>query len=114
MKHTSFDELTSRLDALIMVLKSCKGKSCIDPWSVLHPQGDIKTLKDAMHKSLNAFYEKQTRVRFDACELGYIRESEGPQLPNIFGDSDDYGSQHVREPLQSQPQWYRGHWSWYT
>jgi hypothetical protein len=41
----AFGQVTPRLDALLMVLKSCKGVTCTDPWGALHPQGDVKNLK---------------------------------------------------------------------
>lgn len=71
----------SRLDALMMVLKSCKGENCIEPWKVLHPQGDVKSLSDALKVKFDAFYEEQTRVSFNRCENGYIIDVEGPQEP---------------------------------
>lgn len=68
-----------RLDALLMVLKTCKASACTHPWKVLHPKGDVTTLKDALHPQFDEFYEvQQKRVRFDKCEKGYILESEGP------------------------------------
>ncbi|RDW82570.1 arylsulfatase-1 [Coleophoma cylindrospora] len=78
-----------RLDALLMVTKSCKGATCVNPWSVLHPQGDVKSLGDALNTNFDAFYmlDVKEKVSFDKCELGYIVESEGPQalgLP-VFG-----------------------------
>ena len=63
-----------------MVTKSCKGHSCVKPWSVLHPKGDVKTLADALHPNFDGFYASAAdKVSFDKCELGYILESEGPQ-----------------------------------
>ncbi|KAH7327134.1 alkaline-phosphatase-like protein [Rhexocercosporidium sp. MPI-PUGE-AT-0058] len=78
--------LLPRLDALLMVTKSCKGHTCISPWSVIHPAGDVKTLGDALDRSFDAFYESvRERVAFTRCELGYILESEGPQYVPVFG-----------------------------
>jgi N-acetylglucosamine-6-sulfatase len=64
-----------------MVTKSCKGRTCTDPWSVIHPAGDVKTLREALDTRFDAFYETEVkeRVRFERCELGYILASEGPQ-----------------------------------
>ncbi|KAF2214407.1 hypothetical protein CERZMDRAFT_37524 [Cercospora zeae-maydis SCOH1-5] len=74
----SIARLIDRLDALIMVLKSCKGRSCTHPWEVLHPRYDVRSLKDAMRDTFNVFYAEQQKVKFDRCEKGYISESEGP------------------------------------
>ena len=63
-----------------MITKSCKGQTCVDPWSVIHLQGDVKTLSDALHAKYDDFYASTAeKVSFDKCELGYILESEGPQ-----------------------------------
>ena len=71
--------LAARLDALLFVLKSCKGSVCTSPWKELHPDGDVSTLADALDKKYDYFYEvEQTRVKFQKCEHGYIPESEGP------------------------------------
>ena len=76
-----------------MVTKSCKGKTCINPWSTIHPDGDVKTLGEAMNEKFDTFYEGVgQRVSFEKCELGYILESEGPQKPNIFDAGIDYRS----------------------
>jgi len=61
--------------------------TCTHPWSVLHPQGDVKTLSDALDPKFDSFYSAQAEksVQFDKCELGYIIESEGPQEVLVFG-----------------------------
>lgn len=68
-----------------MVTKSCKGQTCVDPWSVLHPAGNVKTLADAVNSKFDAFYASvANKVSFEKCELGYIIESEGPQATESF------------------------------
>jgi N-acetylglucosamine-6-sulfatase len=81
-----------RLDALLMVTKSCKGYTCTHPWSVIHPNSDVRTLADALDEKFDAFYlrEVTNRVRFETCELGYILPSEGPQDAVSFDESRDY------------------------
>lgn len=63
----------------MLLLKSCKGDACIRPWKILHPEGDVESLQDALHKKFDVFYQKQVKVSFDHCEEGYIIEVEGPQ-----------------------------------
>lgn len=65
----------------MMVLKSCSGATCIEPWNVLHPEGDVTSLSDALNIQFDTFYEEQVKVSFDRCELGYIIDAEGPQAP---------------------------------
>lgn len=80
--HISY--VVHRLDALMMVLKSCKGEVCIEPWKVLHPQGDVESLSDALAVRFDAFYEAQTKVAFNRCEAGYIIDAEGPQTASTY------------------------------
>lgn len=43
-------QIVDRLDALLGVLKSCRGHTCRDPWRVLHPDNPkVQTLADALH-----------------------------------------------------------------
>ncbi|KAJ7268531.1 alkaline-phosphatase-like protein [Mycena rebaudengoi] len=72
-------QLVARLDALMMVLKSCKAQACRDPWRVIHPQGNVHNLNDAMTRKYDAFYEAQPRVSFSMCGPGYLVAVEGEQ-----------------------------------
>ncbi|KAI4636773.1 hypothetical protein J4E93_010998 [Alternaria ventricosa] len=88
--------LTARLDALLLTLKRCKGRVCTRPWEKLHPEGNVRNLKDAMHERYDVFYlEKQKKVSFDECALGQILEVEGPL-----------------EPVSWREEW--DEWSWVT
>ena len=76
-----------------MVTKSCKGHTCVHPWSVIHPAGNVKTLQNALHERFDKFYSSvSASVSFEKCELGYILESEGPQEAVVFheGSGDDW------------------------
>ncbi|KAJ4357147.1 uncharacterized protein N0V89_001722 [Didymosphaeria variabile] len=77
-------KLQARLDALLLVLKTCKASSCTDPWSVIHPEGDVVNLEDALASKYDGFYAKQPKVSFSKCELGQILSSEGPQTGNSY------------------------------
>lgn len=77
----SITSVASRLDALLLVLKSCKGDSCRYPWASLHPNGGVKSLGAAMKEKYDAFYEEeQAKVGFSRCELGYLIDAEGAQF----------------------------------
>ncbi|KAM0353013.1 hypothetical protein ACHAPU_001899 [Fusarium lateritium] len=78
--ETTTRQVLNRLDALMLVLKSCKGNTCIEPWKTLHPKDDVVNLKDALRKEFDGFYEEQVKVRFDRCEAGYLIHAEGPQV----------------------------------
>jgi N-acetylglucosamine-6-sulfatase len=81
-------KLQSRLDALLLVLKTCKASSCTDPWSVIHPNGDVVNLEDALASQYDDFYAEQPKVSFSKCELGQILTSEGPQVGNSYHGSE--------------------------
>lgn len=99
----------------MMVLKSCKASSCTDPWKVLHPQGDVTDLPSALSTGLDSFYEEQPKVSFSKCELGYIIESEGPQIPFAFGQTGSDGGMFVQEAGERQKVLeYRQDWSIWT
>ena len=80
------EEVVARLDALTMVLKSCKGRACVEPWRQLHPEDDVSSLRDSLRAEFDEFYHGQAKVSFTDCKLGYLPEFEGPMEFNKFGD----------------------------
>lgn len=88
--------LSARLNGLLLTLKRCKGRTCTRPWEKLHPEGDVKNLKDAMDGRFDAFYEQhQLPVTFSECKLGQVLAYEG-----------------ALEPVQWQSEW--DEWSYNT
>jgi hypothetical protein len=73
-----------RLDALLMVLKSCHGSECIKPWDTLHPDGSVASLKDALNQEFDSFYESQPKVSFGRCAYYYEIDAEGPQDALVY------------------------------
>jgi N-acetylglucosamine-6-sulfatase len=74
--------LVHRLDALLLILKSCKGQRCIIPWLAFYPVVDVRSLEKAMHPRFDGFYASvhaETKVGFRECKPGYLREVEGPE-----------------------------------
>lgn len=80
-----------------MVLKSCKGQACVEPWLQLHPAGDVSSLRDSLRPEFDDFYHGQAKVSFTDCKLGYLPEFEGPMEFNAFGD---------RAPGESGSSWW--------
>lgn len=77
-KKYPVDVVQARLDALVQVLRTCNGTTCIDPWKKLHPDGDVKSLSDALSSRFNDFYEnEQVKMKFVECKLGYLTANEG-------------------------------------
>ncbi|KAH8172464.1 sulfatase domain-containing protein [Sarocladium implicatum] len=98
----SLKAIVSRLDALMMVLKSCKGETCIRPWDSLHPDGAVNSLTEALHDQFDAFYTTQPKVSFTSCELGYLVEAEGPQAVFPFPTQLADGATGEQKPLFAQ------------
>ncbi|KAI0016854.1 alkaline-phosphatase-like protein [Xylariomycetidae sp. FL0641] len=74
------EKVVTRLDTLLLVLKSCKGHTCVEPWRALHPAGDVRSLDAALSPRLDSFYDAQPRVMFDRCEMGLVLDAEGPEF----------------------------------
>ncbi|KAH7066826.1 arylsulfatase precursor [Paraphoma chrysanthemicola] len=86
----SIPRLQSRLDALLLTLKRCKGVVCTRPWAKLHPSGNVKSLEDAMNPRFDRFYKKeQVKVTFDECALGQILSVEGALEPVVWNEEWD-------------------------
>ncbi|KAF5005111.1 hypothetical protein FDECE_8431 [Fusarium decemcellulare] len=70
-----------RLDALTMVLKTCRAAGCVKPWKLLHPNGKVSNLREAMHPKFDKFYKHNIpNVKYDHCAEGYFLELEGPRF----------------------------------
>lgn len=61
-------QLYNRLDALLMVSKSCKQDQCRNPWAVLFPGGQVTSLSGAMLKKYDKFFANQPKVSYNSCE----------------------------------------------
>lgn len=88
LKYRSVDALVDRLDALMMVQKSCKEQACYDPWRSLHPGGEVRSLADALSPEYDEFYAGQTKVRYNYCSRGFLLDAEGPQEYDVYGDDE--------------------------
>ncbi|EFX06431.1 arylsulfatase [Grosmannia clavigera kw1407] len=84
-------KVVARLDALLLVLKSCRGRTCVRPWAELHPDDDVHSLQDALAVPFDRFYEQeQLKVAYSRCEPGYLVDAEGPQFEHdgvVYRDS---------------------------
>lgn len=69
--------LSARLDTLLLLLKDCSGQMCRRPWQAIFPQGQVRTLRDAMDDKYDDFFQSQQKVAFQRCTLGYLPEFEG-------------------------------------
>jgi N-acetylglucosamine-6-sulfatase len=84
------EELTTRLDTLLLTLKACKGQVCTRPWETLHPQGNVSSLRGAMNRQFDDFYTtQQPKVTFSACKDGYLAAYEGAMAPTIYAGQQE-------------------------
>ncbi|KAG9593354.1 Arylsulphatase, partial [Aureobasidium melanogenum] len=108
----SWQQVIYRLDALLLVLKTCKTTTCIKPWSSLHNNSDVQTLTQALDPEFDAYYIKHPKVGFSSCELGYIPEAEGNVDHISFAAGVDWTLATEQPALKGQePFKYRGSWS---
>lgn len=98
--------LTTRMNGLMLLLKSCIGQGCRAPWTVLHPEGTVKSLAEALHPQFDAFYAALPSVAFDVCATEYLLANEYPFFRSNFSvtleelttphqDAADYGAGSV-------------------
>ena len=62
--------IEDRLNALLMVTKSCERGGCRDPWSLIKPKdgSKITTLEQALQERYDDFFKNEfERVQFGAC-----------------------------------------------
>lgn len=94
--------LTSRLNGLMLLLKACIGESCRSPWSILHPDGSVKSLADALDPSYDGYYDGLPSVQFGSCKTVYEHSNETPffqsnysvtlqELTTPHQDAEDFG-----------------------
>lgn len=68
----------ARLDALLLVLKTCVGEVCNRPWEAVFPSGGVHSLKDALRAEFDGYFDGLPKVKFTNCDLGYHRKLERP------------------------------------
>jgi hypothetical protein len=81
--NTASRSFKNRLDALLLVLKSCAGSTCIKPWAELHPDGSVQSLSDALDSQYDGFYAQLPKVEYEACVDGYLIAAEGLQWEDV-------------------------------
>ncbi|KAG1493387.1 hypothetical protein G6F47_009940 [Rhizopus delemar] len=101
--NSSDVKLISRLDALLVVLKSCRAHTCRDPWRTLHP-GDtrVQTLKDALRAEYDGHYARLKPMRFEACLPYYDPLNELPQLDPAFATHPTCSGDRSQAVLQKR------------
>ena len=68
------EQVIHRLDALVLVEKTCAGIQCREPWAQLQPNASVHNLLDALDERHDAFYNHSyavARVGWLQCYKGY-------------------------------------------
>ncbi|RFN43346.1 putative arylsulfatase protein [Fusarium flagelliforme] len=79
-----YKRVMSRLNAVILVTKSCEQDSCRDPWLALQPAKGYKqitNLDQAMDQSLDGWFASFPKVHFSKCTDYQIASAEVPFWP---------------------------------
>lgn len=67
-----------RLDAMVLIQKTCIADVCRQPWLQLHPDGSVSNLMDALNEKYDKFYEnsyKVAQVGWEQCYTGLSANS---------------------------------------
>lgn len=79
--------LVNRLNGLLLASKTCEQESCRDPWSTLHPDGSVKTLRDALNPEHDEYYASLPEVEFKECLHVQAAWNEKPFFPGFDPDT---------------------------
>lgn len=64
LRPPTLARLQTRLDALLLVLKTCVGDVCRSPWRSVFPDGSVSSLADALDRDFDSFFEALPRVKY--------------------------------------------------
>ncbi|KAK2016684.1 arylsulfatase [Colletotrichum eremochloae] len=107
--QAEYEQVLNRLNALLLVTKSCTGGSCRDPWSVFTPTSNIlmsnattmvgnsvklSSLKQAMDTNYNAYFASFPRVHFETCMQYQDIKNEAPYYPPSAAEGLGSGNRH--------------------
>ncbi|KAF4460984.1 arylsulfatase precursor, partial [Fusarium albosuccineum] len=75
--------LMDRLNAVLLVTKSCNQESCRDPWQILRDDSgdDFMNLEQAMDPKFDTFFAALPSVRYKECLDYQDTSNEGPYYP---------------------------------
>jgi len=84
-KEPEHQRAFTRLNAILMVTKSCEKGSCRDPWAVFQlPSGKkLSSFEEAMLPEYDSFFNKFPRVSFQECLQFQSAENEAPFYPPL-------------------------------
>ncbi|KAK2598380.1 hypothetical protein N8I77_011800 [Diaporthe amygdali] len=83
--EASAQQVINRLNALLMVTKSCEQDRCRDPWAQLKPDDSttLVSLTQAMNASYDSFFADFEKVQFETCAAIQLTDNEAPYFPKL-------------------------------
>lgn len=86
-------KLEDRLNALLMVTKSCEQGSCREPWKLIQPPDGttFTNLAQARDSKYDSFFANFARVSFNQCLSFQVEANEGPYFPAITDENVGLG-----------------------
>ena len=69
-------KLVQRLDGVLSAMAYCAGSVCRNPWKLLHPDGSVNSLYDAMQPTWDRFYASRSLFKFSLCSTYYSPSNE--------------------------------------
>ena len=95
--------LASRLDALLLNQKTCKGRDCRVSWPNLFPYGEVTSLQQALDTKYDVYFNRLPKLQFSDCHLGYRIATELPMWSTdmvYYAPKDVANSSYVRRAMQ--------------
>ncbi|KAK7034484.1 hypothetical protein VNI00_012331 [Paramarasmius palmivorus] len=70
--------LLDRLNALLIVLKTCVGVVCTDPWGEIFGSSSesVSTLEQALDEKYDAYFAGLQRFGYQGCRIGYFEDGQ--------------------------------------
>eukprot|EP00198_Chlamydomonas_reinhardtii_P008375 XP_001697712.1 predicted protein [Chlamydomonas reinhardtii] len=75
-----FKRLYDRLDAVLTVMSYCSGATCRNPFIVIHPDGSVTNLEQAMDVKFDDLYGGFKKFSYKRCALYYHPQNESADL----------------------------------
>ncbi|KAG2444327.1 hypothetical protein HXX76_001083 [Chlamydomonas incerta] len=66
----------NRLDAVLSALVHCSGASCRNPYSLLHPGGDVRSFAGTMDPRHDRMYDSLVKLSIKKCVNAYLPANE--------------------------------------
>ena len=74
--------VASRLDAMTLYLKHCRGSQCRLGWDAIFPNGEASSLKEALDPRFDAYFDGLPKVHYKQCRQGFVLEN-GPSSSGL-------------------------------